>query len=182
MMEKFATTFGGSGYSKDSEQYRDGIRLGEFLAGRGYIVKCGGYYGLMEAVAQGVHNVHGRVLGITNAAFDPKAPNVHISEEWKQADLLDRLRELIMDSELIVAQEGSFGTFAEVFTTWCLAYTHSLRHRIKLCLVGRSWDPVIQSLGAFPIGADDLKIAEVFDSMDDFFRDFSQDARPIVGE
>jgi len=176
MTEKLATTFGGSGYSKESEQYRDGIRLGEFLAERGYTVKCGGYYGLMEAVAQGVRNVHGRVLGITNAAFDPKAPNVHISEERKQADLFDRLRELIVDSELIVAQEGSFGTFAEVFTTWCLAYTNSLRHKMRLCLVGKSWPSIITPLQNLPIAESDRMIAELFEDMETFINSFPQDS------
>lgn len=172
MTEKFATTFGGSGYLPDSDQYRDGVRLGAFLAGHGYTVKCGGYYGLMEAVAEGVSSVNGRVLGITNATFDPKTANINIMEERKQADLFNRLRELIMDSELIVAQEGSLGTFAEVFTTWCLAYTNSLRYRIRLCLIGRSWTSVRQSLDAFPISKQDLKIAEVFETMEVFFQSF----------
>ncbi|MBU0458608.1 hypothetical protein KKF03_04130 [Patescibacteria group bacterium] len=66
MNEKFATTFGGSGYTPDSIQYQDGIRLGTFLAEQGYTVKCGGYYGLMEAVSQGVHEAGGQIRGITN--------------------------------------------------------------------------------------------------------------------
>jgi len=178
MTEKFATAFGGSGYTKESEQYREGIRLGEFLAGRGYTVKCGGYYGLMEAVSEGVRNAHGRVLGITNASFDPKDANIHITEERKQADLFDRLRELIMDSELIVAQEGSFGTLAEVFTTWCLAYTHSLRHKIRLCLVGKSWPSIITPLQNLPIAEPDRMIAEIFEDMETFIKSFPQDSLP----
>lgn len=95
MKEKFATTFGGSGYTPASPQYQDGIRLGRFLAQEGYAVKCGGYYGLMEAVAHGVRQGGGRILGITNGSFDPKNANDFISEEWKQKDLFDRLRQLI---------------------------------------------------------------------------------------
>lgn len=176
MTEKFATTFGGSGYSPNSDQYRDGVQLGEFLAEHGYIVKCGGYYGLMEAVAEGVRNAKGRVLGITNATFDPKTANCHITEERKQPDLFDRMRELIVDSELIVAQEGSLGTMAEVFTVWCLAYTNSLRHKIRLCLLGRSWPSIIMSLQNLPITEADRMIPEVFEDMEMFVRSFPQDA------
>ncbi|MDD4287507.1 MAG: LOG family protein [Candidatus Peribacteraceae bacterium] len=175
MNEKFATTFGGSGYAPNTEQYRDGVRLGRFLAERGYTVKCGGYYGLMEAVAEGVRDVSGRVLGITNATFDPKAANRHITEERKQPDLFDRMRELIADSELIVAQEGSLGTMAEVFTAWCLAYTHSLRHKMRLYLVGRSWSSIITSLQNLPITEADRMIPEVFEDMEMFVRSFPQD-------
>lgn len=174
MTEKYATTFGGSGYFPGSEKYEDGIRLGVFLAEQGYTVKCGGYFGLMEAVAKGVEQAHGRVLGITNASFDPKDANVHITEERKQQDIFDRLRELIADSELIVAQEGALGTLAEVFTVWCLAYTNSLRRKIRLCLVGQSWPSIMVSLRSFPITESDRMIPEVFDDMDAFMRSLSQ--------
>jgi len=175
MKEKFATTFGGSGYTPDTEQYQDGIRLGKFLVEQGYTVKCGGYYGLMEAVSQGVRDAGGRILGITNASFDPKQANGFISEEQKQNDLFDRVRQLIQgehESEIFVSQEGSLGTLKEVFATWCLAYTQSLSKQVRLCLVGKSWLEIIASLKSLPISQTDFKLIELYNKMDEFFEQF----------
>jgi len=176
MKEKYATTFGGSGYAPDTQQYQDGIRLGRFLAEEGYTVKCGGYYGLMEAVAQGVREAGGRILGVTNGSFDPKDANNFISEEWKQRDLFDRLRQLIQgkyESDLFVAQEGSLGTMTEVFATWCLAYSQSLSRPVQLCLVGKSWPEVMASLRSLPIADKDFALIELYGEMDEFFTGFS---------
>ncbi|MBU1123162.1 LOG family protein [Patescibacteria group bacterium] len=175
MNEKFATTFGGSGYTPDSIQYQDGIRLGTFLAEQGYTVKCGGYYGLMEAVSQGVHEAGGQIRGITNTSFDPKDANRFITEEQKQPDLFDRIRQLIDGedaSELLVSQEGSLGTLTEVFATWCLAYTQSLSKPVRLCLVGKAWPEVIASLESLPVNKEDYQLIELYDEMDQFFDTF----------
>ncbi|MDD3897101.1 MAG: LOG family protein [Candidatus Peribacteraceae bacterium] len=175
MKEKYATTFGGSGYEPDTQQYQDGIRLGWFLAEEGYTVKCGGYYGLMEAVAQGVREAGGHILGVTNGSFDPKSANNFVSEERKQKDLFDRLRQLIQgeqESELFVAQEGSLGTMTEVFATWCLAYTQSLSKPVRLCLIGKSWSEVVASLQSLPITQKDYELVEMYGKMDEFFEQF----------
>ncbi len=175
MKEKFATTFGGSGYTPETRQYQDGIRLGRFLAEEGYTVKCGGYYGLMEAVAQGVREAGGRILGITNGSFDPKSVNDFISEERKQKDLFDRLRQLIQgehESELLVAQEGGLGTLTEMFATWCLAYTQSLSRPVRLFLIGKSWPEVIASLQSLPIADKDFALIELYGEMAEFFERF----------
>ena len=70
--QKVATVFGGSELGPETNEYQSGIKLGKFLAAQGYIVKCGGYYGLMEATAKGVAKAGGTCIGITNASFDPK--------------------------------------------------------------------------------------------------------------
>lgn len=175
MKEKFATTFGGSGYASETRQYQEGIRLGRFLSQEGYTVKCGGYYGLMEAVALGVREAGGRILSVTNGSFDPKNANDFISEERKQRDLFDRLRQLIQgeqESELFVAQEGSLGTLTEIFAAWCLAYTQSLSKPVRLCLVGKSWMEVIASLRSLPIADKDFALIELYSEMDEFFLQF----------
>lgn len=179
MKEKVATVFGGSGYTAESSQYCDGMRLGSFLVEQGYIVKCGGYYGLMEAVSRGVHEARGKMLGITNASFDPKPANQFVSEERKQRDLFDRLRELIQGeqrSELLIAQEGSLGTLTELFAVWCLAYTQSLSNKVRICLIGKSWPQVIASLHALPLSDRDFQLIELYEYMDEFFGSFRADA------
>ena len=70
---KFATTFGASQVD-DEKLYLEGVELGKFLAQKGYIVKCGGYGGLMEAVSRGVREVGGEVIGLTLKYFDEIRP------------------------------------------------------------------------------------------------------------
>lgn len=176
-MSKIATVFGGSGYRPEDEQYTDGVRLGNFLTQEGYTVQCGGYYGLMEAVSKGVREAGGRILGITNAAFDPKNPNEHISEERKQSDLFDRMRQLIdgdEPSDLFVVQEGSLGTLTELFATWCLAYTQCLSKEVRICLVGKAWPEVIEALKTLPITQQDYQLIEIYRTMNDFFDSFHE--------
>src|SRR5438045_1958933 len=98
--EKYATTFGGSEYPAGSKEYQEGVQLGAFLSSKGYIVKNGGYYGLMEAVAKGVSGNNGRTIGVLNGQFGSKPPNKYLTEVIKESDLFDRLRTLIKGSEL----------------------------------------------------------------------------------
>jgi uncharacterized protein (TIGR00730 family) len=164
---KYATTFGGSELDHSTQEYQDAIRLGEFLATKGYIVKCGGYYGLMEAVAKGVANKKGVCIGVTNASFDPKNPNQYISQEIKCNDLFDRLRELTKNSELFIVQYGSFGTLTELFIIWCLAYTYTIKG-IDICLIGSEWNTLIESLYSFPIKRQEFQLIRVFNTLNDF--------------
>lgn len=166
---KYATTFGGSELDYSTQEYKDAIKLGEFLAKKGYVVKCGGYYGLMEAVAKGVSNENGLCIGVTNASFDPKNPNQYISQETKGNDLFDRLRELINNTELFIVQYGSLGTLTELFIVWCLAYTYTIKD-IEICLIGSEWNNLIKSLQFFPIKRQEFQLIRVFNDLNDFIR------------
>lgn len=165
--KKYATTFGGSEFGRDSPEYQEGIKLGMFLAGQGYTVKCGGYFGLMEAVASGVHTANGDCIGITNAAFDPKDANRFISDERKACDLFERLRWLTQDSELFVIQNGSLGTLVELMLVWCLRYTMTFPN-VSICLIGECWDPAIAGLRHLAIKEEFFSYITVYRSVDHF--------------
>src|ERR1700704_6174452 len=47
---------------------RDAFEVGRLLAERGAVVICGGYGGVMAAVAGGVHSAGGTVVGILSGA------------------------------------------------------------------------------------------------------------------
>jgi uncharacterized protein (TIGR00725 family) len=170
-MKKYATTFGGSEFKVDDPIYKDAIKLGGFLAGKGYVVKNGGYYGLMEAVSRGVKESGGQCIGITNASFDPKPANQFITEEIKAQDLFDRLRLLIHNSELFVIQNGSIGTVEELCITWCLRYTLTMS-RIRICLIGECWDQVLYGLRNLAIKDEEFTLLEVYEDMEYFLDHF----------
>ena len=166
---KYATTFGGSEYGIDSSEYTEGILLGKSLAELGYIVKCGGYYGLMEAVAKGVVEADGHCIGVTNASFDPKTSNHYISEERKCNDIFDRLRELIKDSEVFIIQHGSLGTLTELFLVWCLCYTNTIQNK-KIYLIGSAWKDVMGGLTKLPIKHQDYNRIVIFKNIEQLLK------------
>lgn len=170
-MTKYASVFGGSELSRESPEYREAERLGEFLAQNDYVVKCGGYCGLMEAVSKGVKKAGGKCIGITNAAFDSKKCNGFISEERKSKDIFDRLRNLIDDSKLFIFQKGSLGTMEELCTVWCLAYTKTIVD-VKICLIGEFWPDVIGGFRKMAIKSEEFNRLTVFLSMTDFVNNF----------
>ena len=166
---KFATTFGAS-VVKDGDLYNQGVELGRFLAQRGYVVKCGGYGGLMEAVSRGVSEMGGKVIGIGILPFEGRPENPFLSEKIVVPDLFDRLRLLTADSELFVVQRGSIGTLNELFAVWVLKY--ALGRDIRICLIGEEY----QALYNCPfIPPERLGEIEVFNTLEEFKASFDEE-------
>ena len=160
---KFATTFGASkDYTK--EQYQEGVELGEFLAKSGYVVKCGGYQGLMEAVSKGVSLSGGEIIGIGLVDFeDFRYSNKFLTKKIVAHDLFERLRLLTQDSELFVVQRGSLGTLNELFTVWAMKY--SLKKKFRVCLIGEIYQ-ALKNCSFVP--ERELKHLEFYNSLDEF--------------
>ncbi len=136
---RVVTTFGASQISKEAKEYEEGVRLGAFLANRGFVVKCGGYGGLMEAVSLGVREAQGECIGITLQAFESRRfANLNLSQKIVAKSLYERLELLIEGSELFVAQKGSVGTLNEIFMVAALKYS-GLKPDIRICLLGKEY-------------------------------------------
>ena len=56
------SVFGGRDITPDV--YEDTLEIGRRLADEGYLVFCGGGAGVMEAIAKGVHDEGGIVVGV----------------------------------------------------------------------------------------------------------------------
>lgn len=133
---KVATTFGASKIEKSSKFYEEGIELGKLLAQKGYVVKCGGYGGLMEAVSLGVHEAGGECIGIGLEQFDRLRPkNPYLSKKIIAKTLYERLELLIEGSELFIAQYGSIGTLNEIFMVLALKYG-GIKPGVRMILLG----------------------------------------------
>ena len=164
---KIATTFGASRV-EDPKLYEEGMELGKFLASRGYIVKCGGYGGLMEAVSKGVKEAGGEVIGITLKYFDEIRPkNPYLTKRIQTADLFERLKKLIEDSEIFVAQKGSIGTLNEIFMVWALKYGLGLNFRI--CVIGDVYEE-FKNCSFIP--KERLGDLEIYKNLDEFKASF----------
>ncbi|MHB8853270.1 MAG: LOG family protein [Ignavibacteriaceae bacterium] len=168
MSHKYATTFGSSTVKENSFYYKEGFKIGRILAKNGYTVKCGGYKGVMEAVAKGVNSVNGTCIGVTNKEFDSiKLANKYISEEIKCNDIYERLRLLISNSEIFVVQYGGIGTLSEFFLVWTNLYMNSINN-CKLCLIGDFWDKIIQPLNELSIHHTHFDMIQIYSKVEDF--------------
>jgi len=162
---KIATTFGASEVI-NKEIYNEGVELGKFLAQNGYIVKCGGYGGLMEAVSRGVREANGEVIGITLKDFDEIRPkNPYLTKRIQAKDLFERLKLLIEGSNLFIVQKGSIGTFNELFMVWALKY--GLKRDFRICLIGYE-----ELKNCTFIPQERFKEIEVYKNLDEFKRAF----------
>ncbi|NPA04219.1 MAG: LOG family protein [Epsilonproteobacteria bacterium] len=155
---KFATVFGAGGEVKG---YKEGVELGRFLAKKGYVVKCGGYGGFMEAVSKGVKEAKGEVIGVI---FLNTKGNPYLSKEIFVKDIFERLKLLIQDSELFVVLEGRLGTLTELFLVWALEEKYDPKGR-KIALIGESYKDLKGALK-------ELNRLEIFKSVDEFKRAF----------
>ncbi|WP_456480396.1 LOG family protein [Nautilia sp.] len=164
---KTATTFGASRVN-DPKLYEEGVELGKFFASRGYIVKCGGYGGLMEAVSKGVKEAGGEVIGVTLEYFDEIRPkNPYLTERIPTKDLFERLKKLIDGSDIFIAQTGSIGTLNEIFMVWALKYGLGLSFRI--CLIGKIYEKFERC--AF-IPQERLSDIEIYKNLEEFKKNF----------
>jgi uncharacterized protein (TIGR00725 family) len=160
MTARVATVFGWAGAEPGSTLYMEGVKLGEGLSRAGYTVRCGGYFGLMEAVARGAREAGGRCVGICLDMFGDKPSNSYVTDVERAADLFDRLRSLIVGSDILIAQHGSLGTVAEVAVAWCLRY---LAHPEvgDLHLVGDGWVAYHASLRELKVAAVDAACVQL---------------------
>lgn len=165
-----ATCFGSSKVKQDSDYYNEGVAIGDFLASKGYMIKNGGFDGLMEAVAKGASAVQGaKIIGVTNKEFVDKKPfqsNQYLTSVNQQNDIYDRLRELIFESDIFIVQYGGIGTLSELTLVWTLLYMNALPKRPKIFLIGNFWRNIIESIKILPVSNSDFDYLIICDDLD----------------
>jgi uncharacterized protein (TIGR00730 family) len=138
-----ASVFGGSQKDNTTKEYKESILIGNLLALKGYKVKSGGYYGIMEAVSKGVSEVNGVSIGHTCKSFSTIKGNQYLSETIPANDIYDRLRMLIEGTDVFIIQRGGIGTLSELFLT--LDVVRKLKVRPKIILIGEFWNDIMKS-------------------------------------
>jgi uncharacterized protein (TIGR00725 family) len=141
---KYATVFGGGFRDTTTIEYQESILIGKLLSDNGYVVKNGGYYGIMEAVSKGASENGGIVIGFTCRSFSSTKGNPYLSLNIKSDDTYDRLRELITGSEIFIVQKGGLGTLSEVITL--LDEARKVEHPPKIYVMGSIWKEVFTTL------------------------------------
>ena len=138
--------YGSSLVEERDPGYRLAYEVGAELARRGATVVTGGYGGVMEAASRGAAEAGGHVVGVTLELEGPsRGPgNRWVAERIHTADLLERLRRLVVEPDARIALEPSAGTLTEVFVAWTLANYAAIRPG-SLILLGPQWPDFLEA-------------------------------------
>ena len=122
------SVFGGRDITPDV--YEDTLEIGRRLAEEGYLVFCGGGAGVMEAIAKGVHDEGGIVVGVL------KGQNIEEGNKYLTVPIatgigIARNAILAYNCDAAIAISGQYGTLSEI------AYAFQLK---KPVIGYKTWD------------------------------------------
>jgi uncharacterized protein (TIGR00725 family) len=139
-MKKLISVFGPSECTPVDALYRQAESLGRTLAKHNFVVVCGAYEGVMEAVAKGATKAGGKAIGVTAEVYYARGrePNQYISKEVKVKSAVDQLMELLDLADGYVAVGSNPGTLLEVMTAWDFTKKKFLPKK-PMILLGESW-------------------------------------------
>ncbi|WP_103068223.1 LOG family protein [Aquimarina sediminis] len=170
---KYATLFGGAGRNRKSKEYKETVMIGSLLTKNGYVVKNGGYGGMMEAVSKGVTLEDGKVIGITCKQVGSEQGNEFLSETIVTKKLYERLELLIQETSVFIVQKGGIGTLSEVFLTLDIIRKDKSENRPKVFFIGSFWRDIIEVLKSKIIPEYEHHLFIVVDDYTDFKKIFS---------
>jgi hypothetical protein len=129
------SVFGGRDITPDV--YEDTLEIGRRLAEEGYLVFCGGGAGVMEAIAKGVHDEGGIVIGVLKGQ-NLEEGNKYLTVPIATGIGIARNAILAYNCDAAIAISGQYGTLSEI------AYAFQLK---KPVIGYKTWDidPVIQA-------------------------------------
>ncbi|HVB72587.1 MAG TPA: LOG family protein [Ktedonobacteraceae bacterium] len=134
---------GSARLTEDDERWKRAHKLGELLAGEGYVVVTGGYGGLMAAASRGAHEKGGNVIGLPMQHWEGIAPNQWNAGLRWSTDYGTRLNH-ILRCDAVIALPGGVGTLSEMAMVWAASQTEG--RAMPLVLLGDCWPPVIKSI------------------------------------
>lgn len=95
------------------EEIGHALEIGKLLAQRGAVVVCGGYGGVMGAVAEGAAGAGGVVVGILSGR-DRAGASPHLSVALPTGMNEARNNLIAQSGDALIAVGGSWGTLSEV--------------------------------------------------------------------
>ena len=143
-MPKIATTFGGAINDTSTLEYQESILIGKLLSSKSFMVRNGGYKGLMEGVSKGIYENKGFVTGITCGTFKSTKGNEYLTRNIVATDIFDRLKLLIDESSVFIVQRGGVGTLSEISLVIDIA--RKLENPPKIYLIGFIWKEIFDKI------------------------------------
>ena len=122
------SVFGGRDITPDV--YKDTLEIGRRLADEGYLVFCGGGAGVMEAIAKGVHDEGGIVVGVLKGQ-NLEEGNKYLTVPIATGIGIARNAILAYNCDAAIAISGQYGTLSEI------AYAFQMK---KPVIGYKTWD------------------------------------------
>lgn len=138
---KIISVFGSGTVQPQEKTYSFAFELGEALAREGYVVCCGGYRGIMEALSRGARKAGGETIGVTVRSFGRANP--WITREIATHSLYERLQNLIGLARGYVVLKGGTGTLVELSLSWEVMNKGIVQPPRPLIIADQCWLPVI---------------------------------------
>jgi uncharacterized protein (TIGR00730 family) len=132
----------------DPRYFEKARELGKWIGESNYTLVYGGCdMGLMECLAQAVHNSKGQVIGVVPTRVEK---NGHTSKfldiEIPCQDLTDRKALMMAQSDVIVALPGGIGTLDEIFTVAAASTIGYADKKVILYNIDHFWDQLMDLL------------------------------------
>lgn len=143
-MSKVITVFGSSFPKEGDEQYSFAYELGAILAGKGFEICTGGFYGIMEAVSKGALEKGSEVYGVTVGLWGSE-PNRFITREIRCKSVFERIEKLIQLGDAFVVLQGGTGTLLELAAVWEYSNKKLMDSKPIVCH-SSMWKDIIQIL------------------------------------
>src|SRR5581483_10085308 len=128
-VKRVITVFGSSRAARGDAEYLVAQRLGELIAGRGWVLCNGGHDGTMEAAARGAKAAGGQTIGISLALAHPRSRNVWLDQEIVAGTLFQRLEKLATLADAYIVLRGGIGTLLELVLAWNLVQSPEFAHK-----------------------------------------------------
>jgi uncharacterized protein (TIGR00725 family) len=159
-----ATFFGGGQKTEEPTfEYLETIEIGRALAQGGYLVKNGGYGGLMEAVSKGVTDEGGVAIGYTFKPFTANG-NKFLTGSSHCENLYTRLEKLISNTDLFIVQKGGIGTLAEFFLAMDIC--RKMKNPPMILLYGSHWLDIMRPIYPY-LSTAEFKMYEIVSSVEE---------------
>jgi hypothetical protein len=122
--------------------------LGRWMAEQGHVLVFGGVnQGLMECIAQAVHDGGGRTIGVVPRIVEKTGrTSQYVDVEMACDNLTDRKQLMTDQSDVFVALPGGIGTLDEVFTVAASATIGYHQKVVVLYDLKGFWTPLIAML------------------------------------
>ena len=157
-----------------TEYFERTSELGTWMGANGHTLVFGGCnLGLMECVAEAVHNAKGMTVGVVPTIVE-KGGKVsdYVDVKILCNNLSDRKDLMIERSDVIIALPGGVGTLDEILTVLAAASIGYHNKRVILYNIGGFWDSLIAMLddlktrGVLRAGFEDtVKVAHTLDEI-----------------
>ena len=119
----------------------------------------------MEAVSKGAVESGGEAIGYTCLSIGSEKGNEYLTETIPCTDIYNRLRLLISNSDIFIAQRGGIGTLSEVFLL--LDEVRKLNVKPRIFLFGTEWNNLFLNLTDF-MSPEQISIITFCQDFEDF--------------